>query len=61
VADAPVVSRAQDWIESHLATARRVTLDECARSLWHRWFADGLGLFVARFAQWFGRVLAFRR
>jgi cardiolipin synthase len=61
VADAPVVARAQSWIESHLTTARRVTLDECARSLWHRWFADGMGLVVARFAQWFGRLLAVRR
>jgi cardiolipin synthase A/B len=59
--DPEVVPRAEAWIEEHLAEARRVTLEDCARSFWHRWIGDGLGLIAARFAQLFGRLLNVRR
>ncbi len=61
VEDVVVVARADDWIEAHLDGARRVTLDDCARSWGHRLVGDGLGLWAARFAQWLGRMLALRR
>ena len=61
VEDAEVVPRADAWIESHLAGSRRVTLDECARTWWHRGFGDWLGLVAARAAQVVGRLLNLRR
>ena len=61
VEDAEVVPRADAWIESHLSGSRRVTLDDCARTWWHRGFADWLGLIAARAAQIIGRLLNLRR
>ena len=59
--DATVVASAEAWIEEHIAGSRRITMDECARSAWHRWVGDRLGLVVAHFAQLFGRLLNWRR
>ena len=61
VDDLEVVPRAEAWIESHLATARPVTLADCATSWWRRWFVDWIGLGFARAAQLFGRLLNVRR
>jgi cardiolipin synthase A/B len=61
VEDPDVVPRADAWIESHLAGSRRVSIDECARTWWHRGFGDWLGLAAARLAQIFGRLLNVRR
>jgi cardiolipin synthase len=59
--DPEVVSRAEEWIEEHLADSRRIHLEECARSLWHRVVGDRLGLLLARLAQLVGRLLSLRR
>jgi cardiolipin synthase len=61
VEDATVVARAESWIESHLATARAITLADCSTTWWHRWVVDRLGLVAARVAQLFGRLLNLRR
>ena len=57
VDDLDVVPRADAWIESHLATARPITLADCATSWWRRWFVDWIGLGFARAAQLFGRLI----
>mgnify|MGYP001548698120 CR=1 FL=1 len=61
VEDVEVVPRAEAWIESHLATARAITLADCSTSWWHRWFVDRLGLLAARAAELVGRLLNLRR
>jgi cardiolipin synthase len=61
IEDLEVVPRADAWIEEHLATARTITLADCATNWWHRWFVDRLGLVAARAAQIFGRLLNVRR
>jgi cardiolipin synthase A/B len=61
VEDPEVALRADGWIESHLASARSITLADCSTSWWHRWFGDRLGLAAARAAQIFGRLLNLRR
>ena len=61
VEDLEVVPRADAWIESHLQTARPITLADCSTTWWHRWFVDWLGLVAARAAQLFGRLLNVRR
>ena len=60
VEDVEVVPRAEAWIESHLATARAITLADCSTSWWHRWFVDRLGLLAARAAELVGRLLNLR-
>ncbi|MDB4967470.1 MAG: phospholipase family protein [Myxococcales bacterium] len=59
--DARVVASAEAWIEQHISESRSVTMEECARSAWHRWVGDRLGLVVARAAQLFGRLVNIRR
>jgi cardiolipin synthase len=56
VDDLDVVPRADAWIESHLQTARAITLADCAATWWRRWFIDWVGLGFARLAQWLGRL-----
>jgi cardiolipin synthase len=56
VDDLDVVPRADAWIDSHLATARAITLADCATSWWHRWLVDWVGLAFARLAQWLGML-----
>jgi cardiolipin synthase len=61
IEDLEVVPRADEWIESHLLTARPITLADCSAAWWHRWIVDWLGLAAARAAQIFGRLLSLRR
>ena len=61
VADVDVVPRAEAWIESHLGTARAITLADCTSTWWRRALVEWLGLVAARAAQLFGRLLNVRR
>jgi cardiolipin synthase len=61
VADPEVVPRAEAWIESHLAESRAITLADCASTWWRRALVEWVGLFAARAAQLFGRLLNVRR
>ncbi len=61
VEDAAVVGRAEQWIEEHLAAARRIDRWEVRRSLWQRALTDPLGLLAARLVQLLGRLLRVRR
>jgi cardiolipin synthase len=61
IEDLDVVPRAEAWIESHLSTARPITLADCSAAWWHRWFVDWVGELAARAAQIFGHLLSLRR
>jgi cardiolipin synthase len=58
ISDATVVPSAEDWIERHIADARRVAWVDCEGSRWQRWIGDPFGLLAARVAQLVGRLLA---
>ncbi|HEU4383283.1 MAG TPA: phospholipase D-like domain-containing protein [Anaeromyxobacteraceae bacterium] len=61
VDDAAVARQGGAWIERRVAQAEEVTLAILARrSRVQRWLVDAAGLFVARLAQWVGRLLARR-
>jgi cardiolipin synthase len=61
VEDEPVARAGKAWIEARLAESRQVTLADLAgRSRLQRWLLDAIGLFVARAAQWLGRLLSLR-
>ncbi len=58
--DDPEVARAGEaWIASRLARSRAVLLSEIeGRTRLQRWLLDAVGLWIARGAQWLGRLLA---
>ncbi len=59
VEDPAVVRDGQSWIATRVAEARQVTLQEIAgRSPLQRFVLDVVGLWVARAAEWLGRLLA---
>lgn len=39
------------WIGDHVKMARRITLDDCARTPFQRWFVDSFGLLLSRIAE----------
>ena len=61
IEDLEVVPRADAWIESHLDTARPVTLADCSATWVHRWIIDVLGPLFARAAEALGRLSNLRR
>ncbi|HEY6105602.1 MAG TPA: phospholipase D-like domain-containing protein, partial [Anaeromyxobacteraceae bacterium] len=60
--DDPAVARQGGaWIERRVALAEEVTLAQLARrSPLQRWLVDAVGLWIARLAQWVGRLLSRR-
>ncbi|XXF77049.1 phospholipase D-like domain-containing protein [Myxococcaceae bacterium GXIMD 01537] len=61
VDDPEVAAQATRWLDRHLASARTVHLDECARTGFQRWVLDVVGLAVARFSEHFASFLGRRR
>ncbi|QRN99088.1 cardiolipin synthase B [Archangium violaceum] len=61
VEDADVAEGATHWMERHMAQARPVGLEDCARSGLQRWLLDVVGLAVARFAEHFASFVGSRR
>jgi cardiolipin synthase len=39
------------WIGDHVRVGRRITLADCARTPFQRWFVDAFGLLLAQFAE----------
>ncbi len=61
VEDVAVARAGQQWIEMRVAEARQVTLEEVSdRTPLQRFVLDVVGLWVARAAEWLGRLLAVR-
>ncbi len=56
-----VAAQAQRWLDKHLRCARRVFLEDCARSGLQQWLLDIVGLAVARFAERFASFMGRRR
>ncbi|MCE9673602.1 phospholipase D-like domain-containing protein [Myxococcus stipitatus] len=56
-----VAAQAALWLDKHVAQARHVVLDQCARSPLQRWLLDVVGLAVARFAERFASFIGRRR
>lgn len=46
------------WIRDHVRIARRITLNDCARTPFQRWFVDTTGLFLARIAETIAHFIA---
>ncbi len=61
VEDAAVAAEGKGWIARRIGEAHEVTLaDLSGRSPVQRWLLDAAGLFVARAAEWVGRILRLR-
>jgi cardiolipin synthase len=61
VEDAAVAAEGKGWIATRIGEAHEVTLaDLSGRSPIQRWLLDAVGLFVARAAEWVGRILRLR-
>ncbi len=59
VEDVAVARAGQQWIETRVAEARQVKLEEIsARTKLQRFVLDVVGLWVARAIEWLGRLLA---
>ncbi len=59
--DVAVAQEGRRWIATRIDQARPVTLEDLAgRSPLQRFVLDEMGLWVARAAQWLGRLLAVR-
>ncbi|GHH01765.1 phospholipase D-like domain-containing protein [Comamonas sp. JC664] len=61
VVEPSVAAQAQRWLDKHLRDARRVFLEDCARSGLQQWLLDIVGLAVARFAERFASFMGRRR
>ncbi len=61
VVEPGVAAQAQRWLDKHLRDARRVLLEDCARSGLQQWLLDIVGLAVARFAEDFASFMGRRR
>lgn len=60
VEEAGVAAQATAWLDRHLRGARRITLEECARTGLQAWLLDILGLAGARLAEAFARFIGRR-
>lgn len=61
VEDAGVAAQATAWLDKHLREAKRVSMNDCARSGLQAWLLDILGLAAARFTEAFAGFMGRRR